>query len=189
MTNAVGKSQIIDSKFTPRKGQPTLVEIHRSKNKKNTEAKKECEQPLEQTGGEEEDNSLKIPPSKILAPDFDALDIHDSVYGTQASPENKKGKHPKLSPNGNSQVVLNDNSQDLQKTPEKYKPQPYQEKLLSGQNNEIFMKQHVGKMGQLKGVNLEKVRLSIKEQPSALKPEIKKSVLQVQTSHYEAVNS
>jgi len=50
------------------------------------------------------------------------------------------------------------------------------------------MKQHVGKMGQLRGVNLEKVRLSIKE-PSASKVDIKKSIPLAQINAYDPVLS
>ena len=64
--------------------------------------KKESDQRLDRAGVEEEDNSLKVPPGKILGPDFDALDIRDGVYGTKASPENKKTKREKLSPSGAS---------------------------------------------------------------------------------------
>lgn len=94
LTNAGGKSQIIDSKMSPRKRQKKLADIHKIQDVKKTETKKDSNNPLEHTGEEENDNSLKAIPGKILGPDFDALDIRDGVYGTQASPQNKNVKLP-----------------------------------------------------------------------------------------------
>jgi hypothetical protein len=53
---------------------------------------------IEPGDAEEEDHSLKMPPGKILAPDFDALDIRDGVYETQTSPQTNKISNVKLSP-------------------------------------------------------------------------------------------